>query len=168
VPQTPQFNDPYDSYYGQGSVSGASGFYGQPQDQANPVDHALNDPQPNYQNTNTAYGYAYEQPPQGGTLEPYTPPTPLSYVPAPEHPQSTSVLILGILGLFLFPPLSFIALVMGGKARRQIRESPGRWSDSGQLTAGWVMGIIGSTLTSLAVLFIMAVLFFAILATMMA
>ena len=35
---------------------------------------------------------------------------------------------------------------------------PGRYGDTGQLTAGWILGIIGSVLCSIYILFILFML----------
>jgi hypothetical protein len=44
----------------------------------------------------------------------------------------------------VLPILAPIAWVIGGRGRREMRQYPGRWAPSGSLTAGWVMGIIGT------------------------
>lgn len=67
-----------------------------------------------------AYGYGYALPP---------------------HPQAGTILALGIIGLFI-PVTSPFAWYMGGQARKDI--AAGRYSDSGSITAGWVLGIIGT------------------------
>jgi len=82
------------------------------------------------------------------------PPNP-GYAVVPDHPQSTPVLVFGIIGLFLFPPMAVAALVMGNRARRDVRERPDAYRDSGNLTAGWVMGIIGTALLSIYAMFIL-------------
>ncbi|MDR1265865.1 MAG: DUF4190 domain-containing protein [Propionibacteriaceae bacterium] len=41
-----------------------------------------------------------------------------------EHPRSTTVLVMGILGLVLFAPLSIVALVMGSKAKTELAANP--------------------------------------------
>jgi hypothetical protein len=84
------------------------------------------------------------------TYQPYTPPTPAPYAyplaatAAPEHPSSVTALILGILGLIVLPLLAPVAWVIGGRGRREMRQYPGRWAPSGSLTAGYVLGIIGT------------------------
>ena len=83
------------------------------------------------------------------------------YQPLPDHPQAMTSMVLGILGLVLFPPLSPFAWSMASKARREIAQFPGRFSSSGTLTVGYVLGIIGTALLGLAVvaflLFIIAI-----------
>jgi hypothetical protein len=84
------------------------------------------------------------------TYQPYTPPAPAPYTypltltAAPEHPSAVTSLVLGILGLFVLPILAPVAWVIAGRARRDLRQYPGRWAPSGSLTAGYVLGIIGS------------------------
>ena len=68
----------------------------------------------------------------------------------PEHPNSTLVLTLGIVGMltnFIFLPfVSPIAWYLGAKARRDMAHYPGVYRDSGKLTAGFVLGMIGTLL----------------------
>jgi hypothetical protein len=110
-----------------------------------------------YQPLPTAPAYPVQQayrpapePSMYETYQPYTPPAPVvySYPPtmtsAPEHPSAVTSLVLGILGLFVLPILAPIAWAIGGRGRREMRQYPGRWAPSGSLTAGWVMGIIGT------------------------
>lgn len=73
-----------------------------------------------------------------------------SYGP-PEHPNSSAVLVLGIVSLF-FSILAPVAWIMGSLARRDIREHPELYRESGSLTAGWVIGIIVTCLMILGVL----------------
>jgi hypothetical protein len=73
----------------------------------------------------------------------------------PEHPNATVTLVLGIIGLaalfIAFPFISPVAWYLGGKARRDMRREPGRYRASGSLTAGYVLGIVG---TLIAVAFV--------------
>jgi len=117
--------------------------YAQPQPSGRPYP-----PQPTYQ-PQQAYAGSPE-PAMYETYQPYAPPAPVvySYSPtitsAPEHPSAVASLVLGILGLMVLPILAPIAWVIGGRGRREMRQYPGRWAPSGSLTAGWVMGIIGT------------------------
>lgn len=75
---------------------------------------------------------------------------------ASDHPNAVISLILGILGLVFFQLLSPVAWFLAAKARREMAAQPGRWRPSGALTAGLVLGIIGTMilgLISAAVLF---------------
>jgi hypothetical protein len=60
-------------------------------------------------------------------------------------------LIAGILGITLFPILgSIVAIITGGMARREIRESDGALTGEGMATAGLVLGWVGFALILLA------------------
>ncbi|MFT3860406.1 hypothetical protein [Micropruina sp.] len=78
----------------------------------------------------------------------------------PEHPNTTLVFTLGIIGLatnlFFLPVVSPVAWYLGAKAKREMANYPGVYRDSGRLTAGFVLGVIGS-------LFALAVLIFIVL-----
>ena len=96
---------------------------------------------PNYEAADPAAPYA----PYGST--PGYPAAPgYGAVPAygtglPQHPQATTILVLGILSLFVAITGPF-AWYMGSKARKEI--AAGRYAESGSVTAGWVLGIIGT------------------------
>lgn len=77
------------------------------------------------------------------------------YPMAPDHPSSTVVLVLGLIGMFLFPPTAPFAWVMGSKARAEMAAYPGRWGSSGTLTVGWVLGIITSVIWLLIIGFVL-------------
>ncbi len=87
-------------------------------------------------------------PPPGG----YQPP-PGGYYPPPKHPQATTVLVLGILGLVLCQVLGPFAWSMGNKAQKEIQASPGAYSGEGEINAGRILGIISTALLALTVLF---------------
>lgn len=66
-----------------------------------------------------------------------------------EHPQAQTVLILGIVSLFV-APLGFVAWYMGGKAKKQIAAgAPYRWG--GGLQIGYIIGMIVSILAIVGV-----------------
>jgi hypothetical protein len=71
-----------------------------------------------------------------------------------EHPNATLSMVLGIIGLVFFQLLSPVAWYLAAKGRREMAMSPGRWRPSGSLTAGFVLGIIGTVFLGLAVAFI--------------
>ena len=74
---------------------------------------------------------------------PSSPPaSPFPPVP-PDHPQATTILVLGIIGHLLCGLTSPFAWVMGAKARREIKASNGAIGGSTQVTIGWAMGIVG-------------------------
>lgn len=76
-----------------------------------------------------------------------------------EHPAGTTVLLLGILGLVVCTILSPFAWVKGSKARKEMAAEPGvYWTNKGNITAGWICGIIGTCLIGLVLgIFLIAV-----------
>ncbi len=61
-----------------------------------------------------------------------------AYIPAPEHPQSQMVFILGIVGIFT-GVTAFVAWYMGGQAKKEIEAgAPFQWG--GQLKTGYTLG----------------------------
>jgi hypothetical protein len=87
------------------------------------------------------------QEPPYNPYQPHQPHPPYGGVPwgpPPDHPQATTVLILGVLGVALCQIVAPFAWVMGGRVRREIQESGGTVGGSGIVTAGWAMGIAGS------------------------
>lgn len=141
--ETPRYapsadSDPY-SEYGSTPLYGQSPTYGQSPD----------------------YGQgAYGQPPvpatyQQGYAQPYGQPV-YGYGAQPEHPQAQTVLILGILGIFV-PFVQFVAWYLGGKAKKEIEAgAPFAWA--GSLKTGYLLGmifsIIGLAVAALYVLLI--------------
>ena len=87
--------------------------------------------------------------------------------PAPDHPRSTTALVVGLIsligGLMCVLPIlaSPFALFIGRKAVKEIDAEPGRYGGRGSAMAGYVMGIIGTVLLVLGllgvVLFIVAI-----------
>lgn len=108
----------------------------------------------------------YDQPPAAY----YPQPMPYAFQPVqPEHPQATVVFVLGLISFFAAGLTAPFALVMGRNARREMASQPGRYRDSGLLTAGWVMGIIGTIYLGLMVLLIIGyILIFVIFAVAVA
>jgi uncharacterized membrane protein YjgN (DUF898 family) len=90
-------------------------------------------------------------PPYGGQ-----PPYPYGPAPvgfgAPEHPQATTVLVLGILGLVLCQVLSPIAWVMGNRVVREIDAANGHLGGRSSANAGRICGIVGTALFALYLL----------------
>lgn len=75
---------------------------------------------------------------------------PPQYAPQPpSHPQATTVLILGILGLVLCQIIAPVAWVMGKRVVREIDASQGQYVGRSEAQAGTIMGIIGSVLLGL-------------------
>jgi TRAP-type C4-dicarboxylate transport system permease small subunit len=76
-----------------------------------------------------------------------------------EHPNGTTVLVLGILSLVVCGLLGPFAWSMGSKALREIEANPGvPWNNRGNITAGRICGIVGTVLLVLQVLVLLAVL----------
>ncbi|HYG92940.1 MAG TPA: DUF4190 domain-containing protein [Nocardioides sp.] len=71
---------------------------------------------------------------------------------APDHPQASTVLILGILGLAVCQVLGPFAWVMGNRTVREIDASGGRMGGRSQANIGRVLGIVASALLILSVL----------------
>lgn len=69
---------------------------------------------------------------------------------APESTKGTTILILGIVGMVVCAPLGIVALVMGGRERKEI--AAGRVAPDPKVDIGWVLGIIGTIFTVLLVL----------------
>lgn len=109
-------------------------------------------PRPQYPSPATAYTFGQQ----------------LAYGPsgeAPEHPNATATLVLGIVGLatlfVAFPFISPVAWYLGARARREMAADPGRYRSSGSLTAGYVLGIIGSLIAIAFVgLIVLAIMMF--------
>lgn len=106
------------------------------------------------------------QQPYGGSQGQYQPPTGGGgWTPLPKHPQATTILVLGILGLILCQVLGPVAWIMGNKAIRDYDSQPGRWSGRNEINAGRILGIVATVLLILTVLAIVAmVAFFMLLA----
>jgi uncharacterized membrane protein YjgN (DUF898 family) len=92
-------------------------------------------------------------PPPGGA-------SPYGYSPygggrTAEHPQGTTVLVLGILSLVVCGLLAPVAWSMGNKALRDIDADPTvTYTNRGNITAGRICGIIGTCLMALGVVFV--------------
>lgn len=105
-----------------------------------------------------AYGPpSYGQGPYG--QGPYGPPGPYGmggYGAGPiEHPQGTTVLILGILGFVVCGFLGVAAFFMGNRVIKEIDANPGRYSNRGSVQVG---RILGGIVTVLMILGIVAVI----------
>lgn len=75
-----------------------------------------------------------------------------------EHPKGTQILVLGILSLVCCGLLGPFAWVMGNNARKEMDARQGvYWTNRGNVTAGWVCGIIGSVFLILGVVYFIVV-----------
>jgi hypothetical protein len=86
----------------------------------------------------------WQQPPYGQS--------PYGAVPGPDHPQATTVLVLGILGLVLCGLIAPFAWVMGNRVVAEIDASGGRIGGRSAANAGRICGIVGSVLIGLGLL----------------
>lgn len=73
---------------------------------------------------------------------------------ATDHPNAMPSLVMGIIGLTFFSPLAPFAWYMAAKGQRQARLDPGRWRTGGIITAGKVLGIIGTGILALTAFFV--------------
>ena len=104
--------------------------------------------------------YQPQYQPQSGY---YASGTPVPY--APDHPNATTALVLGIVGMVVCGGLlSPFAWVIGRKAVREIDASQGTLGGRGSAQAGYILGVIGSVMLVLAVVLVVAyLLFFALM-----
>jgi hypothetical protein len=95
-----------------------------------------------------------QQPSPAGALRPSYPPI---YSTPREHPQGTTVLVLGILGLMvgLCGPAAWW---MGNKALREIRSSGVVYANEQQIVVGRILGIAASILLMISVVFIVVLI----------
>lgn len=84
--------------------------------------------------------------------------------PAGDHPQGTTILVLGIVGIF-FTICAPIAWYMGSRALKEIRASGTTYNNQQQIVIGRTLGII---FTILAIVGLVLGVFFAIIAVVAA
>ena len=89
----------------------------------------------------------------------YPPPPPGGYgyqqqPPQQDHPRATMSMILGILGLVICTVIAPFAWRIGKKTMDEIDASGGRLGGRGMAQAGYIMGIIGTVVLVLGVLFL--------------
>lgn len=68
-----------------------------------------------------------------------------------EHPQGTTILVLGVLSLVVCSFLGPFAWVMGNNALAEIDRNPTAYTNRGTVQAGRICGIISSVLMIVAV-----------------
>ncbi|GAB3761395.1 hypothetical protein FB382_003369 [Nocardioides ginsengisegetis] len=133
----PQYPAPQTNPYGQPPAAP----YTQPYAQQNPYGQ----PQPGYPAPQAPYGYAQ---------------------PAlPNHPSSTTAFVLSLVALAGIVFCGGITLVLspfawriGARAVREIDASPGQYGGRDQANAGRIMGIIGTVLLVIGLLFVVGVI----------
>lgn len=79
-----------------------------------------------------------------------------------EHPQGTTILVLGILGLVACQVCAPFAWVMGNRAKEETDRYPGYYSNAGLIQAGRICGIVGTVILIGTVLLFVIYLFFII------
>lgn len=103
--------------------------------------------------------------PGGGYQQPAYPPPPQQayaqpYGMLPEHPQGTTILVLGIVGLF-FTICAPIAWYMGSKAQKEIAASGIHYSNEQNINIGKILGMV---LTILAIIGLVIAIIFIVIA----
>jgi hypothetical protein len=81
---------------------------------------------------------------------------------AREHPQGTAVLVLGIIGIVACGLAAPFAWVMGNNAMRDVEQYPYAYTNRSNIQAGRIMGIIGTALLALQLLFLIGFLTIAV------
>ncbi len=85
--------------------------------------------------------------------------------PSHDHPQATTILVMGILGLVLCQVLGPFAWSMGNKALREIDASQGLLGGRETVNIGRILGIVATALLGLGIVAILLVLVVAVLGT---
>ncbi|RBO87901.1 hypothetical protein DFR74_110156 [Nocardia puris] len=93
-------------------------------------------------------------PPASGYPQPYGSP----YGPPPDHPQATTILVLGILGLVFCQLFAPVAWFLGRKALAEIDASGGAIGGRSNVKAGYICGVIGTILMLLVVIGVVAII----------
>jgi len=74
-------------------------------------------------------------------------------MPPQDHPRATTSLVLGILGIVICGICAPFAWKFGKQAVTEIDASGGRMGGRGQAQAGYILGIIGTILLILTIIF---------------
>ena len=72
----------------------------------------------------------------------------------PNDSQATLALILGILSILCCALVGPVAFFIGNSSRNRIQASGGTLGGYGLATAGWIMGIIGTVILALEILWV--------------
>ncbi len=96
------------------------------------------------------------QAPPPNPYQPYAPGYGPGGVPqwAPDHPQTTVILILGIIGVTVFQICAPIAWYLGNKAKAEIEASNGAIGGLSMVNLGRILGIVGTAILALSVLIV--------------
>jgi hypothetical protein len=80
------------------------------------------------------------------------------------HPQGTTVLVLGIVGLVICGIAGVIALVMGNRVLKEIDANPGAYNNRQNVVIGRVLGIVATILWGIGVIISIISIIFAVMA----
>jgi hypothetical protein len=83
---------------------------------------------------------------------PYGQPYAAGGVPQP-HPQGTTVLVLGIVGLVVCPIAGVVAIVLSKKALQEVDANPYAYNNRQSLSIGRILGIVAVVLWLLLIAF---------------
>lgn len=72
-----------------------------------------------------------------------------------DHPQGTTILVLGILSLVVCQLLGPVAWIMGNNALKEIDANPSRYANRGNVQGGRICGIIASALMTVVAVFVL-------------
>jgi hypothetical protein len=156
-PGTPPTGDGSDADTGQAQGSGPSSAPGSTGGQEQGPGQPPPPGQPGYWEQQ-AQQQAQQQPPPYASYPPQYPPpnypgqAPIQY--APDHPRATTSLVMGILGVVLCQVLAPFAWVMGKRTLDEIDASQGQLGGRGAAQAGFILGIVGSVLLGLSLIFL--------------
>ena len=81
-----------------------------------------------------------------------------------DHPQGTTILVLGILGLVVCSILAPVAWYMGNNAMKEVEANPGRYANAQNIKIGRILGMIGTALIVLALVFAAIIIIGAVVA----
>jgi uncharacterized membrane protein YjgN (DUF898 family) len=93
----------------------------------------------------------------------YGPPPPHYGPVPPDHPQATTVLILGIVSVVACGVAGPFAWVMGNRVVREIDASHGAWGGRSNAQVGRILGIVETCILGVVVLGLLALVFVGVL-----
>lgn len=137
-PNSNPYGQPPGQPYGQPSYGEPPAYGQQPQDPYGPPP-THSEPGQNPYGAAPGYPQQFAQP---------------NYGQQQKQPQATTAMILGILGLVCCSFLAPVAWIMGQKAVREIDASGGALAGRGEAKAGQILGIVGTVVFVLAILWI--------------
>lgn len=132
----------HQSHRPSGPANSGYAFYGQTEPAPTITAQPLTQPRTRW--TQPEVGYTTATTGRELVPAPYQSPV---FWPGREHPNASTSLLLGIFGLVAFPPLGIIALVMAMRGRAEMTANPGAYTGRDVLTAGLVLGALGTGLT---------------------